>query len=93
VERNKAIVRREVEELWNKCDYSKLEDFLAPETVFYYRGRKIPYDAEHAKMLVSRCRNALPDFKFTVWDMIGEGDRVAVRLTARANIKDITFTE
>jgi steroid delta-isomerase-like uncharacterized protein len=73
VEENKALVRREQDELWNQTgNLDAAEELFAPE------------QAEAAKQEASDFRRGFPDVVSTIEDLIAEGDRVAARWSARA---------
>jgi len=82
VEENKALVRRLVE-AWNTRNWRVLDELMVPDCVDHYA---LPGEAEkpgregyrEAQINVT---SAFPDIKFTIEDMIAEGDKVAVRLT------------
>jgi steroid delta-isomerase-like uncharacterized protein len=76
LEENKALVRREQEELWNHSgDLDAAEELFAPE------------QAEAARQEAADFRRGFPDVVSTIEDLIAEGDRVAARWTARATHK------
>jgi predicted ester cyclase len=73
VEENKALVRREQDELWNQTgNLEAAEELFAPE------------QAEAAKQEASDFRRGFPDVVSTIEDLVAEGDRVAARWSARA---------
>ncbi len=72
-EENKALVRREQEELWNHTgNLDAAEDLFAPE------------QAEAARQEAADFRRGFPDVVSTIEDLIAEGDKVAARWSARA---------
>jgi predicted ester cyclase len=73
VEENKALVRREQEELWNHTgDLDAAEELFAPE------------QAGAARQEAADFRRGFPDVVSTIEDLIAEGDRVAARWKSRA---------
>ena len=86
VEENKAIIRRAAEEVWNKGDMSVVPELIAPDYVYHspFGEFKGP---EGCKQFVTMTRNAFPDIHMTIDDMVGEGDKVAVRLSWRGTFK------
>lgn len=67
--KNKALMRRIYEEMWNRADPSlAAEIFARPEGVERFAGQ----------FLLS-----FPDLQHTIEEMIEEGDRVAARFSAR----------
>ena len=72
-EENKAVVRREQEELWNHTG-----DLEAAEELF--AGGQ----ADAAKQEAADFRRGFPDVISTVEDLIAEGDKVVARWRSRA---------
>ena len=72
-EENKAVVRREQEELWNHTG-----DLDAAEEL-YAAGQ-----AEAAKQEAANFRQGFPDVISTIEDLIAEGDKVVARWRSRA---------
>ena len=73
LEENRALVRREQEELWNHT--GKLD---AAEELF------VPEQAEAARQEAADFRRGFPDVVSLIEDLIAEGDKVAARWRARA---------
>ena len=72
-EENKAVVRREQEELWNHTgDLDAAEELFAAE------------QAEAAKQEAADFRQGFPDVVSTIEDLIAEGDKVVARWRSRA---------
>jgi predicted ester cyclase len=73
VEENKAMVRREQEELWNHTgNLDAAHELFAPE------------QAEAARQEAADFRRGFPDVVSTIVDLIAEGDMVAARWSSRA---------
>jgi predicted ester cyclase len=72
-EENKAVVRREQEELWNHTG-----DLGAAEELF------AAGEAEAAKQEAADFRRGFPDVISTIEDLIAEGDKVVARWRSRA---------
>jgi predicted ester cyclase len=70
---NKALVRREQEELWNHTG-----DLHAAEELF------AAGQAEAAKHQAANFRQGFPDVVSTIEDIIAEGDKVVARWRSRA---------
>jgi len=80
----KALVRRFVEEVWSDGNLDTLAEFVAPDFTDHTPEQPGSVEGiEAIKRLVRRCRDAFPDARFTIHDMIAERDRVAWRWTAR----------
>ena len=73
LENNKALVRREQEELWNHTG-----DLDAAEELF------VPEQAEAARREAADFRRGFPDVVSIIEDLIAEGNKVAARWRARA---------
>ena len=86
VEENKATVRRFIEEAFVKGNPAAVDD-LVSESFVPHTWPSVQPGRESLKQTVLRMAGGLSDVAFEVEDVIGEGDRVAVRLTARATHK------
>jgi len=79
VDRNKALVRRFFEEVWNRGDDAAIDAFLAADTVGndpdFGTGR------EAFRAQCRRWRTGFPDIHFAVEDVVAEGDKVVSRWT------------
>ena len=80
-ERNKAVVRRFVEEVQNKKDMDAFDELNAPDFVNLSAPPGMPADREGGKMFLGGFLSAFPDAQVTIDDMIAEGDRVATKKT------------
>jgi steroid delta-isomerase-like uncharacterized protein len=81
VERNKAVVRRFVEEVQNGKDEAVFDELNAPDFVNLSAPPGVPSDLEGGKAFLWSFFNAFPDCRFTIDDMIAEADRVATKKT------------
>jgi len=73
LEENKALVRREQEELWNHTgSLDAAVELFAPEL------------AEAARQEAADFRRGFPDVVSTIEDLIAEGDKVVARWRSRA---------
>jgi steroid delta-isomerase-like uncharacterized protein len=87
-ERNKLIVRRFVEQMWNEGRLDVADEVLAEN---YVEHPSSPGDSEPTeptrpdgmKRFVRMFRNAFPDMTFTIEHMLAEGDKVAIHLVGR----------
>ena len=80
-ERNKAVVRRFVEEVQNNKNWAVYDELNDPEFVNLSAPPGVPNDREGGKVFLGTFLNAFPDCRFTIDDMIAEGDRVATKKT------------
>jgi predicted ester cyclase len=74
---NKATAVRFITEVWNAGDIGVADEVINHEYVVPGTG----HGAEAVKRNVTIFREASPDLVWTIEDVIGEGDRVAMRLT------------
>ena len=80
VEENRALIRRGVEEGWNKVNLDVFDEIAAGDVVNHsYKA----YGLEAFKQHILAGMTAFPDVQMTIEDMIAEGDKVAVRYTFR----------
>ena len=92
-EQNKAAYRRMIDEIYDKGNIAVLDEVYAENLIFHYNEKTVETleIARGIRMLSSKFRN----IKFTIDDMIAEGDTVAVRTTFqgiyRRNGKNITL--
>ena len=70
-EENKAIVRRWIEEGWNKRNVAVADECYAPDL------------ARDLKEFVKQVFAAFPDFHVTIEDQIAQGDKVVTRYSTR----------
>jgi steroid delta-isomerase-like uncharacterized protein len=80
VEQNKAVLRREVEELYNHTgDLDVVEELFSPEYVSHEPTSGEVRGIEGARQFAATFREAFPDLECTIEDMVAEGDKVAMR--------------
>jgi steroid delta-isomerase-like uncharacterized protein len=82
-EENRALIRRFLEELFNQRDMTAIDRYIAADYVDHVVPPGVPPTRDGFKQFVGGFLNALPDFHYTIEDVIGEGDKVAVRLSAQ----------
>jgi steroid delta-isomerase-like uncharacterized protein len=80
-EENKALMRREIEEVWNKHNPGAIDEFFAPDFVNRSAQPGQPNDREGVKATVSGFFSGLPDLKATLDFLVAEGDKVVLRTT------------
>ena len=79
---NTALVRRYVEDVWNKGDLAALDALIRPNYVQHTRG--VAQGREGMKAFFSSFRASFSGINSTVEDLVAEGDRVMWRSTIRA---------
>jgi len=83
-EENKAIVRQQEEELFTQGNLDAADEVYAPDYVGHDPSNSEEVRGlEAAKRAASDYRQAFPELRVTVEDLIAEGDRVAARLRFR----------
>lgn len=80
-ERNQSLLRRLLEEGFNKGDLSVVEELVAVDCKEHQRDHRD--GREGVKEVIQSLREPFPDFAFTIEEMIGVEDKVWVRLIAR----------
>jgi predicted ester cyclase len=80
-ERNKAVVRRFIEEVQNAKDEAAFYELNAPDFINLSAPPGVPNDLEGGKAFLWSFFEAFPDSRWTIDDMIAEGDRVATKKT------------
>jgi len=81
-EKNKANVRRHVDEVWNKGKLDLIPELISPKYVIHPNYGDEAKGQDGFRQLVEQTRAAAPDLKFSIDSMVAEGDMVAARYTA-----------
>jgi len=81
-ERNKAQVRRVIEEIYNRGDLAVVDELAASDLVIHASSQEIR-GRDGAKQYVAALRAGFPDLHLTVEGQVAEGDMVVTRWTAR----------
>ena len=79
-ERNKAVIRRFVEEVQNQKNWDVYDELNDPE-FFNHSAPPGMTDREGSKEYLGGFLNGFPDCRFTIDDMIAEGDQVVTKKT------------
>jgi steroid delta-isomerase-like uncharacterized protein len=80
VEENKAVLRREVEELYNHTgNLDVVEQIFSPDYLSHEPTSGEVRGIEGARQFAATFRKAFPDLENTIEDMIAEGDKVVMR--------------
>ncbi len=83
-EQNKTIVRRWIEEGWNKGNVNVVDQFYAPNVVQHDASSPAPVTSSaDLKQYVGAFLTAMPDLHFTIDDLLAEGDKVLWRFTSQ----------
>jgi predicted ester cyclase len=78
---NKALVRRVFEELIPAGDGAGLSALMAPDFLDHDPLPGQPAGAAAGEYVVRTMHTAQPDLRFTIHDLVAEGDRVTIRWT------------
>jgi predicted ester cyclase len=79
-ERNKAVIRRFVDEVQNKKDWDVYDELNDPE-FFNHSAPPGMTDREGSKQYLGGFLNGFPDCQFVIDDMIAEGDQIVTKKT------------
>ena len=80
-EENKAIIRRFLDELWNKGNLAIVDEVVASNWTGHSNLPGMSSSREAARAAVTSTRTAFPDMHVTFDDLIAEEDRVVLRST------------
>ena len=81
VEENKAIIRRWTE-VWHTGNVAAVDEFVTPDYVRHDPNVPEVRGPEAEKQLIMMYLTAFPDLRFSIEDILAEGDMVVTRLTA-----------
>ncbi len=82
VEANKELVRRFVEEFWNRGNMAAADELMTADATIFLPGSG-QVNKESFKAFALTLRSAFPDWYSTPEELIAEEDRVAERWTGR----------
>ena len=80
-EKNKDIIRRYYEDLWNPWNLEAANELISPEMEFLGSLGITVRGIEGFQHYVSTVHSAFPDFHNQLVDLVAEGDKVVARLT------------
>jgi len=87
-EQNKTNVRRLFGEVWNKGQVAVADELFAPS--YHHHDSSTPdlgRGPESEKKRVTLYRQAFPDIRFTIEDLLAEGETVVARWSCRGTHK------
>jgi steroid delta-isomerase-like uncharacterized protein len=76
---NKRLVRRFYKEVYGDWNMSLVNEIVSPQFISHDWPEGSPTGPEGFEAFYSAIRNALPDARYAVDDLISEGDKVVVR--------------
>lgn len=82
VEENKENIRRHVDEIWHKHNLEAVDELIAGNYLLHNPQGEDITGRDGFRQLANNQITAVPDVHFTIENMIGEGDYVAVQYTA-----------
>lgn len=87
-EQNKELLRRAVEEIWNKGNFEKLNELVSEDFVIHFPrpGEEIR-GPENVKEFYTELRDAFPDLTFTIIDLLAEEEKVVTHWSATGTHK------
>jgi steroid delta-isomerase-like uncharacterized protein len=83
IERNKALVRRLMEEDISQGDEAVADAIIHPDFVDHTNLPGMQHGIEGHKAVVRLFRSVFPDLEWRIDDLIAEGDKVVARTTMR----------
>ena len=82
-EERKEFVRRAYEEVFNKGNLTAAAEYFGPDFVNQAGPPDWPHGPESIRRTVEMLRSAFPDLRYTIEEVIVEGERIAARWIAR----------
>ncbi len=82
IEENKALIRRSLEEIWNKGNHDATDTFYAVDGIDHNAPPGSPPGFGFMKQFHTMVFAAFSDVRVNVKDFIAEGDKVVCRFTA-----------
>lgn len=78
----KALAMRVYDEVFNGGNLDLIDELLADDFVEHEQIPGLPANKEAPKVFMTMARNAFPDFRMTVQDVLQDGNKVIVRARA-----------
>jgi predicted ester cyclase len=83
-EDNKTLMRRFIEEVFNKKNLAAIGEFIAPTHIDHAAAAVgLPGGPEGSSQAIGMMLTGFPDLHVTIEDMIADQDKVVVRFTER----------
>lgn len=96
VEEMKSIVRRHLEEMWHGGDLEVAEELCSDSLTYHDPASSAVISLDSYKDYITTVRQAYPDLRYIIYDMIAEDNKVMVRWcfegTHKAMIRGIPAT-
>ncbi len=87
---NKQTFRRFIEEFWNQGKMSIADEIFHPQATSP-SAPQLPVGPEGVKAIGSMFRNAMPDYRMEIIDLLADGDYVLARMTQSGTQKGELF--
>lgn len=88
VEQNKELLRKAVEEVWNKGNFDYMKEMVSDDFVIHFpRPGEDIRGPENVKKFYAELRNAFPDLSFRILDLVAEENKVVTHWTATGTHK------
>ena len=78
-QKNKALIRRLYEEVYANWDFGVLDELIAGDFVGHGAPPGTPPGPAGVRQFYAWLRAAFPDIRYSVEDLVAEGDKVVVR--------------
>jgi predicted ester cyclase len=82
-EENKALMHRYYEEWAHPGNQEVADEIIAPDCPLYFGGMFLGTGPEAFKQMRAMVYSGFPDFRWTIEELIAEGETVAERVTGR----------
>ena len=83
LQENKEVYRHVLNELYNHGNLDVVDEYIAADFVYHVSMPGISPDREGAKQFVRGITAAFSDIRYTVEDVLAEGDKVVARWSSR----------
>ncbi|HEY7569794.1 MAG TPA: ester cyclase [Nitrososphaeraceae archaeon] len=83
----KSVALQFVEEVLNKGNLDKIKNFVSPNIIWHGQYKEVK-GLKSFKKWISLERSLFPDMRFSVLDNVTEHDKVAIRWTLLATLKN-----
>lgn len=87
LEKNKALARRWLEQVWSKGNLAELDELYAANFVWHWAPPGVASNREGYRQFVTANFAAFSDVRCPAEEIVAEGDKVVVRWTWRATHK------
>jgi steroid delta-isomerase-like uncharacterized protein len=86
IEKNKELLRKAVEEVWNNGNFDNMKKMVSEDFVIHFPREELR-GLENIKEFYTELRKAFPDINFTIIDQVAEDDKVVTHWSATGTQK------